>query len=389
MIETGIPKLDDFLGGGIPSGKSLLYYIQPGVEGTVFGMQTLYHNLTRGYKGIYIVATVDPATIRFDFQELGWDLNKFEDTFAIIDLYSSLIGLDSKERYVVEDPQDVESIDATIKEAMEDFSGGAVTFGSVSAIIDLVGEEAGLEYIRKWNRYTLLNDIVSISNFTAWPYSQGTLEAVKKDLYNAVIQVGGIGERVIFGQYYGIMKVDWAELPEKAVMFKMVKPGGIKAFIPKILVSGPFNAGKSSFVHALSTRAVSVDRLGTTVALDHGHVEHKGISADIFGTPGQERFDPIIKLLGGEALGVFLVLDSTRPEDFPRAKKILELTASFGLPYLVVANKQDLEGAMTPEEIRERMKLPPHVPIMPAVCTEKKGVTEAFEAMINMIIEVK
>ncbi|MCZ7397132.1 MAG: hypothetical protein O8C59_01305 [Candidatus Methanoperedens sp.] len=44
-IETGIPKLDDFLGGGIPKGKSLIYYIQPGVEGEIFGMQTVYNTL--------------------------------------------------------------------------------------------------------------------------------------------------------------------------------------------------------------------------------------------------------------------------------------------------------------------------------------------------------
>ena len=36
MVETGIPKLDEFLGGGIPKGKSLVYYSQPGVEGEIF-----------------------------------------------------------------------------------------------------------------------------------------------------------------------------------------------------------------------------------------------------------------------------------------------------------------------------------------------------------------
>ena len=91
-------------------------------------------------------------------------------------------------------------------------------------------------------------------------------------------------------------------------MFKIVKPGGIKAFIPKVLVTGPFNAGKSTFVRALSTRSVSVDRMGTTIALDHGHIEYGDVTADIFGTPGQARFDPILL--------VVYPLQTARP-DFP------------------------------------------------------------------------
>jgi hypothetical protein len=387
MIETGIPKLDNFLGGGIPDGKSLLYYIQPGVVGEVFGMQTLYHNLRKGVKGLYITITTDPHTIRTDFKDFGWDLKKYEDKFAIIDAYSRLVGINSKERYVVEKPQSLESFASTLKMALEEFSGGAITFGSISSIIDMAGEEEGLKFIKKWNKYNVLNDNVGIANFTAWPYSAQTLKAIKEDLFNAVIEISGIAKRVIFGQYYALMKADWADTKKNAILFRLAKPGGIRAYVPKILVTGPYNAGKSTFVHAISDWAVSVDRLSTTVALDRGHIDRHGFSADIFGTPGQERFDPIIKLLGGEALGVFLVVDSTDPSTFVRGKKMLELTASYGLPYLVVANKQDLKGALDPEEIRSKMKIPKDVPILPVVSTEKRGVDRAFEVLIDMIEE--
>ena len=261
------------------------------------------------------------------------------------------------------------------------------SFGSLSTIMDICGEEKTLEYIEQWNRQVLLNDIVGIYNFTSWPYPDEILTKIKEELFNAVIQVGGIGERVIFGQYYGVIKTDWSESKGKVVLFRLVKPGGVKAFIPKLLVTGPFNAGKSTFVHNLSTRSVSVDRLGTTVALDHGHVDHKGFSVDIFGTPGQERFDPIIKLLGKEAMGLFLVLDSTVPQDFPRAKKMLELTKGYGLPFIVVANKQDQENALSIEEIRKKMNIGKDVIIMPTVAKEKKGILEAFEMMIDMVTE--
>jgi small GTP-binding protein len=224
-----------------------------------------------------------------------------------------------------------------------------------------------------------------VYNFTAWPYSEETLKLIKGELFNAVISIGGIAERVIFGQYFGILKSDWAKEIKKSMLFRVLRPGGIKLYIPKILVTGPFDSGKSTFVHALSTRAISVDRLGTTIAMDHGHVDYKGFSADIFGTPGQERFDPIIKLLSGESMGVFLIVDSTNPTDFIRAKQMLEITKSYGLPYVVVANKQDLPGALTPEEIRAQFNLPADVPIVPAVAKDKKGVFEAFEVLIDKI----
>jgi hypothetical protein len=254
--------------------------------------------------------------------------------------------------------------------------------------MDLCGEEETLEGLKDLSTLLVLYDACGVYNFTAWPYSEETLRKIKEELFNAVIKVGGIAERVIFGQYYGISKVDWTKAKEATMLFRVLKPGGVKAFIPKILVTGPFNAGKSTFIHSLSTRAVSVDRLGTTIALDHGYVVHRGVSADIFGTPGQERFDPILKLLGGEAMGVFLVVDSTQPSTFARAKSMLELTKTFGLPTVIVANKQDLDGALATDAIREKMKLPADIPIVPTVATEKKGILQAFEILLDKIMEV-
>jgi hypothetical protein len=251
--------------------------------------------------------------------------------------------------------------------------------------MDTVGEKEALERVEKWNKQMLLYDDVGIYTFTAWPYSEDTLKKIKEEMFHATVLISGIAERIIYGQYYALIKADWTQPPKKSIMFKVYRPGGIKAFIPKVLITGPFNAGKTTFVHALSTRAVSVDRLDTTVALDHGHIDHKGFAADIFGTPGQERFYPILKQLGGRAMGVFLIVDSTKPEEFPQAKKMLEETRTFGLPLVLAANKQDLEGALSPEEIRKRMELPESVPVVPTVATENKGVFEAFETLIDKI----
>ena len=384
MVETGIPKLDEFLGGGIPRGKSLVYYIQPGVEGEIFGMQTVNSSLRNGRPCFFVVSSTIPDIIKGQFKEFGWDVSPYNNLF-FIDAYNPLIGAPSNEKYVVPNPEKIDEFSKVITDVIKESPPSTIVFGSLSTVMDLCGEKETIEAVKTWNKMAMLYDHVIVYNFTAWPYSSETLDIIKKDLFDAVISVGGIAERVIFGQYFGILKSSWSKEARKSMLFRVLRPGGIKLFIPKILVTGPFNAGKSSFVHALSTRAVSVDRLGTTVALDHGHVDYKGFSADIFGTPGQERFDPIIRLLSGESMGIFLVVDSTNPTDFIRAKQMLVITKSYGLPYVVIANKQDLPGALAPEEIRDKFRLPEDVPIVPTVAKDKKGVFEAFEVLINKI----
>ena len=388
IIETGIPALDDHLHGGVPQGKSLVYYAYPGVECNVFGMQTVHRAVSEGGRGVYVTSSTDPRMIRDLFKEFGWDAAEYGDRFVIVDGFSGLVGADSPEQYVVSNPDDAASLTQAIKQVMEDArEPSVIVFESLSTIMDLCGESATLAAIEEWNRYAMLYDHVVVYNFTAWPYSEDTLEHVRGDIFNSVVSIGGITEKVIFGQYFGVRKIDWDEVTKKCILFKVLKPGGVRVYLPKILVTGPFDAGKSTFVHALSTRAVSVDRLGTTVALDHGHVDHRGFAADIFGTPGQERFDPIVKLLSGEAMGVFLIIDSTNTADFVRARHMLEITESTGLPVVIVANKQDLEGALTPEEIRRELDMAQDAPVMPVVATTREGVFEAFDVLVDRVME--
>lgn len=387
MLETGIPRLNGILVGGMPEGKTLLYYVNPGVEGTAFIMQSLHHNLQKGKKAVFITSSMDPKSLREEFADFGWDLEDFEDNLVIVDGYSRMIGIESEEKYVVEDPTNIENLDKVLDTVLEDYKKALIVFGSLSTIIDMCGEEKTLEYIRKWNKDIMLSDNIGLYNFVAWPYSEDTLTQLREEIFNTVIVVKGIAERFIYGQYYGVIKADWTDVSLKYILFRILRPGGVKAFIPKLLVTGPFNAGKSTFIHNLSNRAVSVDRLGTTIALDHGHLEHEGFSVDLFGTPGQERFDPIVELLGGEAMGIFLVIDSTKPEHFVRAKKMIEITKGAGLPFVVVANKQDLPGALSIEEIREKMKIGKSTKIVPVVATEKQGLIEAFEALVDIVVE--
>src|SRR5439155_21205275 len=118
------------------------------------------------------------------------------------------------------------------------------------------------------------------------------------------------------------------------------------------LVTGPFAAGKSTVVKALSEKSISIDRMGTTVAFDYGNVNITGIEAEIFGTPGQERFEFIFKIFAREVSGVLLVIDATHPDELPRAKRC---STSSGLAFHSSCSR-------TSATSRER-SLPPTSPV--------------------------
>jgi small GTP-binding protein len=119
--------------------------------------------------------------------------------------------------------------------------------------------------------------------------------------------------------------------------------------------------------------------------LDIGHLEHRGFSADIFGTPGQERFDLLLETLAREAMGTFILIDSTQPDTFSRAEDMIRLCRAEAIPKVIVANKQDLENALSPEQIREKMRLSSKIPVVPVSVMNNEGTENAVDALLDMI----
>jgi len=122
----------------------------------------------------------------------------------------------------------------------------------------------------------------------------------------------------------------------------------------KIVLLGPYNSGKSTTVHQIcGGSAISIDYGGTTVALDHCKTEIYGVRVFLFGTPGLQRFEIIRKILSKGADGVLFVIDSVNVASFEEANKLLlEVNQILpSVPIILCANKQDIIGAKTPDEV--------------------------------------
>ncbi len=169
----------------------------------------------------------------------------------------------------------------------------------------------------------------------------------------------------------------------------------------KLVVTGPFNAGKTTFVKTLSDiDVVNTDKIThrraetkvkptTTVALDYGRVEiNNNAAIHLFGTPGQDRFDFMRDLLADRMDGFIFLVDSTDRSTLNKATELLSLFKKRGnVPYLLVANKADCKG-LSQTEIRKALNLSQKQPIVSCVATDKtstRAVTEQLVAMIETI----
>ncbi|MEA4906948.1 MAG: ATP/GTP-binding protein, partial [Anaerolineaceae bacterium] len=150
----------------------------------------------------------------------------------------------------------------------------------------------------------------------------------------------------------------------------------------KIVVTGPFNAGKTEFIRSVSEiDVVSTERKisskpekvkeTTTVAMDFGRITvDDDLVLYLFGTPGQKRFDFMWEILSEGMLGFIVMVDSTRPETFREARSILETFRAYApTPYVVAANKQDCDDAWEVDDIKVALRLDPKVKYLPCVST--------------------
>ncbi|MGC9516279.1 MAG: ATPase domain-containing protein [Methanomicrobiales archaeon] len=388
MKKTHIPKLDDLLGGGIPAGSSIMFCAYPGIDCEAFGYQMLNGRLQNNDNGFIFTNVAEPDSVLYEFDSYGWDIvsHMEKNNVFFIDSSSNFLGAPSKGKYSISDYSEIED---TVSAAIKDIPDGIGIINNLSILIDYLGNGNTIDIVKKWNDLAQEYNTTLVYIFTEWDYEKALIEKLKSSV-DCVVELKTIEERVIIGQGFMVASSSWSKPVDTMILFFIVQPGGVKVYIPKILVTGPYNAGKSTFVKNISTESVSVDRkaLGafpTTIAMDIGHLDYKGFFADIFGTPGQERFDLILDVLSKEAVGAFIVIDSAAPQTFARAKEMIRKTRAEAIPKIIVANKQDVEGALSPAEIREKMKIGKDIPIIPAVVTEGKGTNESLDALLKLL----
>lgn len=168
----------------------------------------------------------------------------------------------------------------------------------------------------------------------------------------------------------------------------------------KVVVTGPFNAGKTTFIKAvseitvLSTERQVSDASGegggeTTVAMDFGRIT---VSDDVvlylFGTPGQERFSFMWETLSEGMLGFVLLVDAQEPDTIEDARSMIEFfTEMSDVPFVVAGNKVDADDVESLRSLRSQLGLADKVPLLPVDARDKDSVKAVLLGLLYEILE--
>jgi small GTP-binding protein len=168
----------------------------------------------------------------------------------------------------------------------------------------------------------------------------------------------------------------------------------------KVVVTGPFAAGKTTLIRTISEITVLSTERGvtdstrkrkaeTTVAMDFGRITiDRDLVLYLFGTPGQDRFDFMWEILGEGMIGYLLLVDASREDSVQEATGILDAFRTMArVPYVVALNRASAEDHALVDSVRQQLQIPSDVAILECDATDKESVKNVLLALLYAVLD--
>lgn len=385
MIGTGMAGIDDMLGGGIPRGSKVLYSMEPGVDGQLFIISTLFEALNKDRSCLVII----PHTTVDAFLH---DAEKMRGTSLAI-AGKKCVFIDAVDRERIQrlalNPESAEREWRLRISKLGEENQVDVIFAYFDVIYDDFGLEKGFALVKSGTGTRKPTIILEYLNFEGDTLLKKFIDILAFDMIISIKSAFGLVPRFNF---FSLVHTSWSPSTVRRSVPFIISEGRIVPYIPKIVVTGPPQSGKSTFVTNASELGLSVDRPGshgdtTTVAMDFGWLYWKDFNITLYGTPGEPRFDPMLPILLKNAMGVVLMIDATKPAQLARARQLIETISEHRMPIVVAANKKDLPGKMPESEIRTALKIKTDVPVFFVSSTNKEEVRFVLESLVDSITQ--
>ena len=168
----------------------------------------------------------------------------------------------------------------------------------------------------------------------------------------------------------------------------------------KIVVTGPFSAGKTTLIRTISeitvlstekdiTDHTKSRKAETTVAMDFGRITiDRDLVLYLFGTPGQDRFDFMWEILGEGMLGYVLLVDCSRQDGLEEAVGILEAFRKMArVPFVVALNRSAGLDPADEQHVRDVLGLAEEVAVIPCDATDRESVKAVLLALLYSVVD--
>ena len=168
----------------------------------------------------------------------------------------------------------------------------------------------------------------------------------------------------------------------------------------KIVVTGPFSAGKTTLIRTISeitvlstekdiTDHTKSRKAETTVAMDFGRITiDRDLVLYLFGTPGQDRFDFMWEILGEGMLGYILLVDASRQDSLDEAVGILAAFRKMArVPFVVALNRASGVSSDNEDRVRSVLELDDEVAVVPCDATDRESVKAVLLALLYSVVD--